>query len=180
MLLEGLHRIDNHQCDDILRDIFLEGRMSRSIKSIAAQLLYFTSLLEHSGPGTPKDIMIIERLLKELKGLRLSVSSREAYYGQFLNAFSNICERAEFVDELPTVREFSERLIAELTRFSFSHLELRDIIPIVETCQKLWEAKMLSKADMSKVHSSLQTFLVQNTTQARSEITSKHFASLLR
>lgn len=126
--------------------------------------MYFTSLLEHSGPSTPKDIMIIDRLLKELKGLKLSASSRETYYNQFLKAFLNICERPEFAEELPNLRGFSEQLITELTRFSFAHLELRDIIPIVETCQKLWEAKLLSKSEMIKVHSALQSFLVQNST----------------
>lgn len=71
-LLMGLSKINNHSCDDILREIFLDNKMSRSYDSIVVQLNFFTGLLDSSGPNAPKDIMIIKRLIKELESLQVS------------------------------------------------------------------------------------------------------------
>ena len=63
MVLEGLHRIGTHLCDDILRDVFVEGRMSQFKRNVGAELLFFSSLLDRSGPKLNTDIAIIKRIL---------------------------------------------------------------------------------------------------------------------
>lgn len=70
MLLQGLYRLDNRNCDDALRQAFKTGNMSRSFENIVPQLIYFSNLLEnHKGLNTQTDTQICQRLIKELKGL---------------------------------------------------------------------------------------------------------------
>jgi len=63
LLLEALHRMGNRSCDDVLREVFHEGKMSQSVRSVAAQLIFFTSLLDSQGFNTPKDVAIVKRLV---------------------------------------------------------------------------------------------------------------------
>lgn len=51
----------NRTLDNILKQVYIEGQLNRSVKSIAAQLIYFTNLVDSKSNNlsTREDIQIV-------------------------------------------------------------------------------------------------------------------------
>ena len=88
-LVEALCRMRVDSLNNLMREMMLKKKLSRSSKDISAQMLYFTTLLKMHGQAN--DFEIVNQLVKELKYLVVSDLQAEQI-NNLMQSFSIISE----------------------------------------------------------------------------------------